>query len=144
MGRINLSRVLLGGLVAGLIMNVSQIVLHAIVLGADGAALLAEWSRIGLQAAFTPGLLVWLVAVTLLLGVLAVWTNAAIRPRFGPGARTALIAGIAVWAMSYLYAGVYLHAGVVIMPPKLTWTPVAWSLVELPVATLVGAWLYRE
>jgi hypothetical protein len=46
--------------------------------------------------------------------------------------------------MSYLYAGVYVHAGVVIIPAKLTWVPVAWSLIEVPVATLVGAWLYKE
>jgi len=33
---------------------------------------------------------------------------------------------------------------VTILPPRLTWFPVAWSLVEVPVATLAGAWLYRE
>jgi hypothetical protein len=31
-----------------------------------------------------------------------------------------------------------------VVPMKLTWLPVAWSLVEVPVATLVGAWLYQE
>jgi hypothetical protein len=46
--------------------------------------------------------------------------------------------------MSYLYAGVYIDAGIVVMPPKLTWLPVAWGLVEIPLATLLGAWVYRE
>jgi hypothetical protein len=36
------------------------------------------------------------------------------------------------------------YAGWVIFPPKLVWLPVAWSLVEMPVATLAGAWLYKE
>ena len=84
------------------------------------------------------------MTITFALGVLAVWSYAAMRPRFGPGPQTAVLAGLAVWAMSYLYAGVYVHAGVVILPAKLTWLPVVWSLVEVPVATLAGAWLYKE
>jgi hypothetical protein len=69
---------------------------------------------------------------------------AAIRPRIGPGPKTAICAGLLVWAFSYLYAAVYGHAGVTVYPPKLTWLSVAWSVVEVPVATLAGAWLYRE
>lgn len=146
MGSIPFGRVLLGGLVAGLVMNVSEFVLHGIVLAPDGARLVEEWGRAGLsvERASDPTLLVWLVGVTFLLGLLAVWTYAAIRPRFGAGPGTAVVAGLAVWAMSYLYAGVYVHAGIVILPAKLTWLPVAWSLVEVPVATVIGAWLYRE
>jgi hypothetical protein len=140
-----LGSVFLGGLVAGLVMNVSQFVLHAVVLAEEGARLVERWRDIGvLTDSPSPVLLVWLIGITFVLGVLAVWTYAAIRPRFGPGPRTALIAGLAVWAISYLYAAVYVHAGIVIYAPRLTWLPVAWSLVELPVATVIGAWFYRE
>lgn len=38
MGKINTGRVILGGLVAGLVMNVSEAVLHAGVLAKDGAS----------------------------------------------------------------------------------------------------------
>jgi hypothetical protein len=144
MGKINLGRVVVGGLVAGLVMNASEFVLHAIVLAADGNALMADWQAKGLQVQPDPMLLMALVGITFVLGILAVWTYAAIRPRFGTGPRTAVIAGVAVWAMSYLYAAVYVYGGVVVYPAKLTWLPVAWSLVELPLATVVGAWLYRE
>jgi hypothetical protein len=89
-------------------------------------------------------MLMILVAITFALGILAVWTYAAIRPRYGAGPKTAICAGLAVWAMSYFYCGVVVYAGWVIFPPKLVWLPVAWSLVELPVATLAGAWLYKE
>jgi hypothetical protein len=37
MGQINVARVVGGGLLAGLIMNVSEFVLHAVVLADDGA-----------------------------------------------------------------------------------------------------------
>jgi len=144
MGKINMGRVIIGGLVAGLVMNVSEAFLHAGVLAADGARLLEDWKRLGLDLDIRPSLLFWLVGITFVLGILAVWTYAAIRPRFGAGPKTALCAGLAVWAMSYLYAGVYIDAGIVVMPAKLTWLPVAWGLIEIPVATLLGAWVYRE
>lgn len=144
MAKINMGRVILGGLVAGLVMNASQFALHAIVLADEGNKLLADWQALGLHIEQDPRLLMALIGMTFVLGVLAVWTYAAIRPRFGEGAKTALVAGLAVWGMSYLYAAVYLYGAVVIYPSKLTWAPVAWSFVEVPVATLVGAWLYRE
>jgi hypothetical protein len=144
MGRINLWRVVGAGLLAGLVMNVSQFVLHGVVLLPDGTRLMEDWTQRGLLVAPNPMLLVWLIAITFGLGLLALWTYAAIRPRFGPGPKTALLAGVAVWAMSYLYAGVYVYAGIVVLPAKLTWLPVAWSLVEVPLATLAGAWLYKE
>lgn len=144
MGKMNIARVILGGLVAGLLMNVSETVLHAVVLAEDGAKLVEDWQRLGLKPDMRPSVLLWLISITFVLGILAVWTYAAIRPRFGAGPRTALCAGLAVWAMSYLYAGVYVDAGIGVVPLKLTWLPVAWGLVEIPLATLVGAWLYRE
>ncbi len=144
MGKINMPRVILGGLVAGLVMNASEAFLHAGVLGADGAKLLEEWKRLGLEMDIRPSLLFWLIGITFVLGILAVWTYAAIRPRFGAGPKTALCAGLAVWAMSYLYAAVYIDAGIVVWPSKLTWLPAAWGLVEVPVATLLGAWVYKE
>jgi hypothetical protein len=143
-GKINTARVILGGLIAGLVMNASEAFLHAGVLGADGAKLLDDWKRLGLEPDIRPSLVFWLIGITFVLGILAVWTYAAIRPRFGAGPKTAICAGLAVWAMSYLYAAVYIDAGIVVWPPKLTWLPAAWGLVEIPVATLLGAWVYRE
>lgn len=145
MGKINMGRVILGGLVAGLVMNISQYILHTVVLRTEGEKLVADWKRMGLLIGDPEQtMLVWLVGITFALGVVAVWTYAAVRPRFGPGPSTALCAGLAVWAMSYLYAAVYVYAGLIIYPAKLTWLPVAWGLVECPLATAAGAWLYKE
>ncbi|HEV8383654.1 MAG TPA: hypothetical protein VGQ11_02200 [Candidatus Acidoferrales bacterium] len=144
MGQINWGRVIGGGLMAGVVMNVSEFLLHAVVLRADGQALMEQWNRQGFNIKEDPTLLSILIGVTFLLGVLAVWTYAAIRPRFGPGPKTAIIAGLAVWAMSYFYAGVYVYAGIVILPAKLVWCPVVWSLFEVPIATLIGGWFYKE
>jgi hypothetical protein len=144
MGQINLARVVAGGLLAGLIMNISEFVLHAVVLAPEGERLLEEWKTLGIAGDPEPILLLWLVLATFGLGLVAVWIYAAIRPRLGPGPATAVCAGLVVWALSYLYAAVYVHAGVTVYPAKLTWLPVVWSLIEVPVATLAGSWLYRE
>lgn len=146
MGKINWARVILGGLVAGLIMNISEFVLHAMVLAEDGRRIMQEWHRLGLLATTEPDptMILWLVALTFVLGILAVWTYAAIRPRYGAGPKTALCAGLAVWAMSYFYSVVFVFAAVPIFPARLVWLPLVWSLIEVPIATLAGAWLYRE
>ena len=108
----------------------------------------ASWLRTGgargldASAALEPS--VPLTSAIFMVGLLSVWFYAAIRPRFGPGVRTAAIAAVAVWAGSHLFTGVYVYAGVVIFPPRMVWLPVAWTFFEVQAATLIGAWLYRE
>jgi len=142
----NWGRVIGGGLLAGLVMNISEFVLHAVVLKADGEALVKEFNQRGfnLPVDGDPQALMILVGLTFVLGILAVWTYAAIRPRFGAGPGTAVCAGLAVWAMSYLYAAIYVYAGLPVFPAKVILLPVAWTLIEMPVATVAGAWLYKE
>lgn len=142
MSQMNSSRILLGGLIAGLIMNCGEAALHAAILG-DETGMLYE--KFGVAMPTPPGSLIPLISVTFLLGIVAVWLYAAIRPRFGAGPRAALIAGGAVWLLAHLWSGVYLGAGYGgIITPKLAWIPVAWGLIEAPIATLAGAAFYKE
>ena len=113
MRQMNSSRILLGGLVAGLIMNGSEAALHAGILG-DETGLLYEKFRIGIPD--TAVNLILLVFATFALGLVAVWLYAAIRPRYGAGPRTAMIAGVTVWLLSHLWSGVY---SVLAMPESL-------------------------
>lgn len=125
-------------------MLLSQIVLHTVILLDQGEELVADWATRGLDASAALEPSIPLTMAIFLVGFVAVWVYAAIRPRFGPGARTAVYAGLAVWAVSHLFTGVYVHAGVVILPPRLVWLPVAWTFFEIQLATLIGASLYRE
>lgn len=140
----NWMRIAMGGLAAGALILVSQVVLHTVVLAEEGKALIDDWATRGLDASAALEPSTPFTLVIFLLGLVSVWVYAAARPRFGPGPRTAVYAGLAVWAASYLYTAVYVHAGVVILPPRMVWLPAVWGLFELPIATLVGAWLYRE
>ena len=133
---------LLGGLLAGLVMNVGEAALHGGLLGADAQAL---FTRYQVGAPGSPVPIVSLILMTFVLGIASVWLYAAIRPRYGPSVRTAIIAGLAVWVIAHLWSGVYLGMGFLgLIPTKLAYLPVAWGLIEAPLGTLAGACVYKE
>ena len=142
MTSINWGRVLLGGLLAGLVMNVSEAALHGGMLGAESLDLFRSHD---ISTTPQPLHMISLIGMTFVLGIASVWLYAAIRPRFGPGAGTAVCAGLAVWVIAHLWSGIYLWAGFAgLIPSKLALLPVAWGLVEAPLGTVAGAWLYKE
>jgi hypothetical protein len=78
-----------------------------------------------------------------LIALFAMWLYATIRPRFGPGPRTAIIAAIATWVPGSLLAymaPIAMH----LFSRRLMAIGVAEALVELIVGVLLGAWLYKE
>ncbi len=77
------------------------------------------------------------------MGLVAVWTYAAIRPRFGAGPRTALYAALLTWVTGYVFVDIT-PTIMGVFPMSMTWMLIGVGLVEIVVATLVGAWLYKE
>ena len=139
MGKINLAKVVLGGLVAGLVINIGEFVLNEPILGTQWRTAMESLNRepIGNQA------IAVFVTLGFLLGILCVYTYAAIRPRFGAGPKTALCAGLLVWTLTYLYGGISMMP-MELFPSKLLVIGMVWGLVEIPIATVVGARLYSE
>ena len=80
MPKMNTARIVLGGLLAGLIMNVSEAALHAGILGAETESL---YQRLNAPPPTSIANPLTLVAVTFVLGITSVWLYAAVRPRFG-------------------------------------------------------------
>ena len=79
----------------------------------------------------------------LLTGIVMVWLYAAIRPRFGAGPRTAVLAGFATWFLAYALGGafpVFTH----LFPLRLAAVTTLIGLVEAVVGAVAGAWLYQE
>jgi hypothetical protein len=139
MSRINVGRVILGGLLAGLVVNVSETILNVVVVASSMEAALHERNLppLGIQP------IIGFVVMAFLLGIATVWLYAAIRPRFGAGAGTAVIAGVAVWFFAYLYSGV----GTTLMsflPAGLMTLTLAWGSRRDVLGALAGAWVYRE
>jgi uncharacterized membrane protein YeaQ/YmgE (transglycosylase-associated protein family) len=90
---INLGRVIGGGLVAGLVMNVVDGIVNGAMLGERWAV---ETKRLGIdasQAARTQSLVGW-VTFDFLCGLALDWLCASIRPRYGVGVTTAVIVGL--------------------------------------------------
>ena len=139
MGHINYAGVLKGGIAAGVVMNISEIILNVPVAGAQMNKELAARNL----APVTESQGVVFVVITVLLGIATVWLYAAIRPRFGAGPGTAICAGLVVWALSYLYTAITMGVlginsmGIVVLV-------VVWTAIEMIIAAAVGGYLYRE
>ena len=139
MGKINFGRVIAGGLLAGLIINVGEFVLNGLILDKDWE----EAMRVLNKPPIAGSAIAIFLALGFVLGILMVWIYAAIRPRCGAGPKTALCAGLTVYALGYLYPG----AGQLVIglfPIKLQLIGLAWGLVEIVLAAAAGAWLYKE
>jgi hypothetical protein len=139
LNKINLGRVLLGGFVAGLILNIGEFVLNGIILGPH---IEADMKRMNL----TPpgnGFAALAVLLTFVFGIVAVLLYAMMRARLGPGPKTALLTALILWFCLYAYSGT-INMLLINVPPKLILMILAWGLVEYPIGILAGAALYRE
>lgn len=140
MGTINWTKVMIGGIVAGIIINVLEWVLHGLILG-------PQW-REAMQALGHPmhetgNRIAFYFVLGLAYGIMAVWLYASMRPRFGAGPKTALYASLAVWVLGYLLPNFsWLPRG--LFPRHLLAIAVVVGAIEVLVATEAGAWLYQE
>jgi hypothetical protein len=140
MGKINLGRIILGGLAAGVVINICEGVMNGVVFQ-------KQWAEIMVGLGKSPDMSVkqivafnaWGFAV----GILTVWLYAAIRPRFGAGPKTAMCAGLVVWALAFGMATA-IPVFLKIYRLDLSLMIVSLEIVEMLIAGLVGGALYKE
>lgn len=139
MTKINFGRVILGGLVAGILLNLGDFLLHEPILGEQWKAAMMTYNMP------TPGTgaITYFVIMDFIIAIAMVWLYAAMRPRFGAGVRTAIVAGLVVWFFGWLTNLGGLMA-MNIYPSKLLTTTLIWGFVQMPVVAILGAWLYKE
>lgn len=137
---INWTRVLTGGLIAGLVINFSEFVMNAIVLKNDWAQAMKALNKSG---DFSVNQIVIFNIIGFLLGIAGVWLYAAIRPRLGAGLMTALTAAVAVWVIGNLLPNMGFIA-MDLFPVNLMYIGTGGGLVETLVAIALGAKMYRE
>ena len=139
---INTSKVLVGGIAAGIVLNVIDFITYTYVI-ADKVTAQANAFKPGLGAIMMSGDAIKIyVILDLVMGILLVWTYAAIRPRFGPGPSTAAAAAVLFWLIGCLAGVNNLIIGM--MTAGLWWTVAIIALVNLLLAAWVGAMLYKE
>ncbi len=140
MQKINWNRVILGGLLAGLVVNIVEFVMNTFVLQQEWADAM---KALGKTAQSSVAQIVVFDIWGFALGIAAVWLYAAIRPRYGAGPRTALCAGSATWFLAYLMAMVP-PLVLELFPVRVMGIALAVGLVEMLAGTLLGARIYKE
>jgi len=139
MGRINLARVLVGGLVAGIIINASEFILNGMLIADEMNEAMAALNR----PPIAPANIIWFVLFGFGFAFVLVWTYAAVRPRFGAGVRTAACASALCWGLGYLYPNLFFYV-MNLFPRDMIVLTTIWGLVEVIVAGVAGAWAYTE
>ena len=136
---VNTGRVLFGGLLAGLVMNIGEFVFNDMILGAQMKTWLAAHNFAEPSGSF----IALAVGLTFILGIVMVLTYALIRPRLGPGVKTAIVAGLLLWFVCYIYVGI-INGVLFGLTANIIGLSIVWGLVEYTLAAIVGAWAYKE
>ena len=140
MGRINIGRLILGGIVAGLAYDALGYLVDGILLAerwTDGMAFLGHNQFSLLQGILfnAAGLVVGFVAVSVYVGI---------RPRFGAGPVTAAYAGVAAWILTSLIPNFEFMWILGLFEHHLTVFTTLGAFAEIVLATVLGAALYQE
>lgn len=139
MGKINMQKVLIGGLIAGVVLNIIDGVLYGVILKGQMAAAMQALGKPAMTNAQMP----WFIVLDFVAGIFLVWLYAAIRPRFGAGPGTAATAGLAGWFIAGLLGTLFMWP-MGIMPHNLMIITTVVMLVEYPLAVVIGAKFYTE
>jgi hypothetical protein len=139
-GRMNWYRIILGGLIAGMVINAIDYFLRTIVLQPGLEAVRKAFSTPpeAMGASFA-----MLAICSFLTGTAAVWLYAAIVPRFGAGRKAVLSATLAVWIPGYCAALVPPFAARM-LPAGIVFPMMAVGFLEVCLGVAIGGWLYRD
>ena len=131
----NAKRILIGGTLAGVIVAGGETLLTMWLVRRDTTGLVAE------AVSATP-LGIFLLR-SFSLGLCCVLVYALIRPRVGAGAKTAITAGLLAFLLGVLFPsfGDTMSGA---FPSNLLLLSIIWGAVELPIASVLGAYLYQE
>jgi hypothetical protein len=138
-GKINLWRVLLGGIVAGVVIDIVDILV-------DGMWLAPQWAdamKVLGHVKVSPNDGKWFLLAGLAAGIATIWIYAAIRPRFGAGAGTAVIAGLTIWIVTMVLPNLNMWING-LFPHRLIMLTCLGGVVEFVAGALAGAAIYKE
>src|SRR5215207_8344013 len=110
---INTKKVVIAGLAAGVVLNICDYVLNGM-LFADRMTTDMNAFKPGLgdaMAQMDTNTIVGFVIMDLVIGMLLAYTYAAMRPRFGAGAKTAIITALIFWIFGSIITSNFLLMG---------------------------------
>jgi hypothetical protein len=140
MGKINIGRVILGGIVAGIVADALGYFVDDVMLATRWSG---ELSLLG-HVEFSSDQLILFNILGLIGGIATIWLYAAIRPRFGAGALTAIYAGVASWFIGVLLPNLSFMWAAGLFSKHLTLYTTAGAFFEVVLGAIAGAALYQE
>jgi hypothetical protein len=140
MGKINMGRVVLGGIVAGIVGDALSYLIDGMLLRPRWAQAMQDLGRLD----FNTSQIVGFNILGIITGIALIWLYAAIRPRYGAGPGTAVHAAVWFWLISYVIPNLAFMWVMHLFPHHLSAYTTAGNLVETIAAALVGAALYKE
>lgn len=139
---INTAKVVTGGVVSGIVGNIVGYVGFGMLLGPRMEAELVAAAPTLAGRSMTGSAIATQVVMAFLTGLVLVWLYAAIRPRFGPGPKTAIYAALVVWTCGFIFHIDWLIAG--LMSTTSYALASAMALVQVIASAIAGAWVYSE
>ena len=138
---INTGKVITAGLLAGLVFNLFDMVFNFTLLASDMTEMI---NRLHLDPALATDFskAIPFIVVDFILGLVVVWTYAAMRPRFGPGPMTAILAGAVPWVA--ITAVMYSFTAIGIFGAGMFLKSTCLSVITMGVGSVVGGWAYKE
>lgn len=136
----NRSRILLGGLLAGVVINSVEFLTRRFLFDNRWKEAMETLGKtVELKGVQIVVLNLWGFAV----GLAAVWLYAAILSRYSPGPRTAWRAACLIWFVGYFLSTVW-AASMDLLPVTLLGGFAAAGFAEVVAGTQFGAWIYRD
>jgi hypothetical protein len=140
--KINTPRLLIGGVAAGILLNIVTAVGNSTVFKPDFLA----WATDMGEHLHPPDkgnqILIWVV-MCFIDALLGLWLYAGLRPRFGAGPKTAILAGFSVWVIGRFCVALDM-LGLGVFPLQIMIGQSILGLVAILPSILLGAWIYRE
>ena len=126
---------IVGGLLAGVVINAGELTLHRVILQERWTAAFAALGK-------HPTGWAQFIPANFLVGFLTVWLYSQLRPRYNPGPTTALRAGFAIWIVFWVIPTLAL-VPLELFPNQLLFLIIAGGVINAHLAAVLGAWLYR-
>jgi hypothetical protein len=136
MGKINVGKVIIGGIVAGIVMNGLDYVINEIIMKEPLTAAMAARNITAAPNVAT------MVVLDFAMALILVFTYACIRTRFGPGPKTAVVAGLIIAMTANVLAAYF--AGMGFFEWDLYAKMAALATANTIISALVGCALYNE
>ncbi len=139
---INPRRVLTGGFLAGVVIIIFNILAQFVIMDRVQREMNAWTPGSADRMAMGAGAIAAGIMMKLAIGIILTWFYAAIRPRFGPGPRTASYVAITVWILGAIFFSDFPLLGMM--------SATSYALLEIMqlvtflIATFVGARIYSE